>query len=61
MMSKEDTRVELNKESKVLLLKALRDGYFHTDKLAKALNIVVAKSQVTIFELPNNQRDDKRE
>ncbi len=60
-MGKEDIRVELNKEAKVLLLKALKDGYFHTDKLAKALGIVVTKSQVTIFQLPNNQRDDERE
>ncbi len=56
-MSKQETKVTLNKETKILFLKALKDGFINLNELGEVLGVVIAKSQVTIFELPDNGRD----
>ncbi len=56
-MNNKNTKVELTKNAKVIFLKALKDGFVYTEDLAKALNIIATKSQVVIFELPDNGRD----
>ncbi len=56
-MNNENTKIELTKDAKVIFLKALKDGFVYTEDLAKALNIIATKSQITIFQLPDNGRD----
>ncbi len=49
-------RVKLTKELKLKMLKALKEGFADTDDFPE-----LYPPQVTIFELPNNGRNDKRE